>query len=58
MARHRIHDESGKPTRYFWSDKYKTGGSQVAVFKETDEGVKRMKKIFFDTQKAKMIKEA
>jgi len=56
MARHRIHDDNGKPTRYFWSDKHSANRTRVTVFKETDEGIKRMKNVFFDTVKRKFRK--
>ena len=57
MARHRIHDDNGKPTDYFWSDKYSADRTRAQVFKETEEGIKRMKNVFFDTVKRKLMKE-
>jgi hypothetical protein len=57
MARHRIHDDNGKPTDYFWSDKYSADRTRAQVFKETEEGIKRMKNVFFDTVKRKLLKE-
>lgn len=56
MAKHRIHDESGKPTRYFWSDKHGQDRARMIVFKQTEEGVKRMKNVFFDAVKGKLQK--
>jgi hypothetical protein len=56
MSRHRIVDNSGKPTRYFWSDKHSSNRKRATVFKETEEGIKRMKNVFFDTLKGKLHK--
>ncbi|MGH7539719.1 MAG: hypothetical protein ACRELC_01850 [Gemmatimonadota bacterium] len=57
MARHRIVDGDGKPTKFFWSDKHGTDRKHRTVFKQTDDGVKRMRGVHFDADRKKLCKD-
>lgn len=57
MARHRIVDRDGRPTRYFWSDKHGTDRKHRTVFKKTGEGVKRMRGVHFDAEAKRLRRE-
>lgn len=48
MAKVKISKKDGTPTRYFWSDKDDGDRSNKTVYKQTDDGVKRMTGVHFD----------
>lgn len=48
MAKVRIFKKDGKPTPYFWSNKSATDRSALTVYKQTSEGIKRMKGVTYD----------
>ena len=48
MARINIVKKDGTVTPYFWSDKDGSKKTHHSVYKQTDDGVKRMKDIHFD----------
>lgn len=56
MARHRIVNKTGNPTKYFWSDKDGTDRTRQTVYKQTTDGVKRMKGVSFNVETGKMKK--
>ncbi|MBR9989748.1 MAG: hypothetical protein KFH98_08340 [Gemmatimonadetes bacterium] len=58
MARIRISKKDGSTTPYFWSDKDGTDRTQRHVYKKTDEGVKRMKGVRFNSVTNRMRREA
>lgn len=51
MAKVRIYKKDGTPTPYFWSSKNATDRTSLTVYKQTSEGVKRMKGVTFDAAK-------
>lgn len=57
MARFKIDRPDGTPTPYFYSDKDGTEPSRKSVYKETEDGVKRMKGPLYDSKKKRMRKE-
>lgn len=57
MARHRIRDKHGKPTKFFWSDKDGNDQTSRTVYKQTPDGVKRMRGVHFDADKNRFRKE-
>jgi hypothetical protein len=48
MAKVRILKKDGTPSRYFWSDKESTERTNKTIYKETTDGVRRMKGAHFD----------
>jgi hypothetical protein len=56
MAKHVIY-RNGSPTEYFWSDKDGSEETRHNVYKQTNDGVKRMKDVHFDAQNKKVFKE-
>jgi len=56
MARFRIYRKNGQPTQYFWTDKDGTDATRKTVYKQSTEGVKRMRGVTFDTV-AKQIRK-
>jgi hypothetical protein len=56
MAKVKIFKKDGSPTSYFWSDKEPTGKREKTVYKQTSEGIKRMKGVHFDPVKNRMHK--
>lgn len=56
MARVKIFKKDGSPTPYFWSDKEATGDREKTVYKQTTDGIKRMKGVHFDPVKNRMRK--
>lgn len=56
MARFKIDRPDGTPTPYFYSDKDGTEPSRKSVYKETEDGVKRMKGPLYDSKKKRMRK--
>jgi hypothetical protein len=57
MARHTITNKHGKPTEYFWTDKHAEDPQRVTVFRKTEEGVKKMTGVHFDSKAGKIVKE-
>ena len=58
MAKVRIIKKDGTPTQYFWSTKHTTDKSSLTVFKQTSDGIKRMKGVVYDALQNRMIKNA
>lgn len=58
MAKVKINKTSGAPTHYFWSDKDGESPTRKTVYKETGEGVKRMRGVRFDPVENRMHKLA
>jgi hypothetical protein len=58
MARIRITRKDGTPTPYFWSDKDGTDRTKQRVYKKTEEGVKRMKALRFNSVTKRMRRTA
>ena len=58
MARIRISKKDGTPTDYFWSDKDGTDRTKQRVYKKTEEGVKRMKGVRFNSVTNRMRRTA
>ncbi len=58
MARHPITDKHGKSTEYFWSDKHASNPEQAVVFRKTEEGIKKMRGVVFDSKAGRIIKQA
>lgn len=50
----RISRKDGTPTQYFWSDK--DGKADKTVYKQTTDGVKRMKGVHFDAGARRIVK--
>ncbi|MGH7555675.1 MAG: hypothetical protein ACREMQ_21965 [Longimicrobiales bacterium] len=57
MARTRIHKTDGTPTPFFWSDKDTNDPTRKRVYKQTTDGVKRMKYMRFNVTKNKMVRD-
>lgn len=57
MAKVKIFKKDGTPTPYFWSDTA-AGGTRThkTVYKQTSDGVKRMKGVHFDPSANRMHK--
>jgi hypothetical protein len=58
MARIRISKKDGTPTPYFWSDKDGTDRTKQRVYKQTNDGVKRMKGVRFNSLTNRMRRQA
>jgi hypothetical protein len=56
MARFRITKKDGTPSVYFWTNKDGTEPAKKTVYKQTDDGVKRMKGVHFDATKKRIVK--
>ena len=56
MARIRIKKKDGSVTQYFWSDSDKSEPTAKTVYKQTHEGVKRMRGVHFDTTSNRIVK--
>jgi hypothetical protein len=58
MAKIKIFKKDGSATPYFWSNKH-TGDRQFqTVYKHTTDGIKRMKGVYFDAVKNRMVKHS
>ena len=57
MAKVKITKKNGSATPYFWSDKERDGEKLKTVYKQTAEGVKRMRGVRFDPVENRMHKE-
>lgn len=58
MARIRISKKDGTSTPYFWSDKDGSDRTRQTVYKQTVEGVKRMKGVSFNSVTNRMRRQA
>jgi hypothetical protein len=56
MARITITRKNGTTTQYFWSDTDSTPSSEKTVYKQTAEGVKRMRGVHFDASANRIVK--
>ena len=56
MAKIRIFKKDGTPTAYFWSNKHTSDRKAETVYKQTSDGIKRMKGVHFDAVKNRMIR--
>lgn len=54
MARIKITKKDGSSTPYFWSDKNKADRTMRTVYKQTGEGIKRMKGVRFNSETNRM----
>lgn len=54
MAKVKINRKNGTPTHYFWSDKDADDPARKTVYKQTSEGVKRMRGVHFDPVENRM----
>jgi hypothetical protein len=57
MARFKISKKDGTPSPYFWSDKDGTERTQKRVYKQTEDGVKRMKGVTFNAATNRIRKD-
>ncbi|HET9440458.1 MAG TPA: hypothetical protein VFO52_09815 [Longimicrobiales bacterium] len=57
MAQHPINNKHGKATEYFWTDKHAADPEKATVFRKTEEGVKKMTGVHFDTKSGRLVKE-
>lgn len=57
MAKVKIFKKSGASTPYFWSDEDGTDRTRQTVYKQTEDGVKRMRGVHFDSVTNRMNKE-
>lgn len=51
MTKVKIYKKDGTATPYFWSEDDGTDRTRQTVYKQTDEGVKRMRGVHFDAVK-------
>lgn len=56
MAKVKISKKDGTPTNYFWSDKDEGDRTNKTVYKQTSDGVKRMRGVHFDPVENRMHK--
>lgn len=54
MARIAITRPDGSPSPYFWTDKEPGDKRLKTVYKQTSDGVKRMKGVRFDVKRSKI----
>lgn len=57
MAKVKIFKKDGSPTPYFWSDKHESDRKHKTVYKQTSDGVKRMKGVQFEPATNRMHKD-
>jgi hypothetical protein len=57
MAKKKISKKDGTPTPYFWSDKDGTEMTRKTVYKQTNDGVKRMTGVHFDATTKRIQKD-
>lgn len=57
MAKIKIFKKDGTPTPYFWSDRDTTDKTNLTVYKQTRDGVKRMRGVHYDAVAKRMCKE-
>lgn len=54
----KIFKKDGSPTPFFWSDRDGGPKTHQTVYKQTDDGIKRMTGVHFDAVKNEFVKEA
>lgn len=54
MARFPITKKDGTPTQYFWTDKDASDPTRRTVYKQTTDGVKRMKGVRYNSVTSRM----
>lgn len=57
MAKIKISKKDGSSTPYFWSDKETGDRNDKTVYKQTSDGVKRMRGVHFDPVTNRMHKD-
>lgn len=57
MAKVKIFKKNGTPTPYFWSKKDGTDQTSVTVYKQTSDGVKRMRGVRFNAVTNRILKD-
>ena len=57
MAKVRITRKNGSSTPYFWSDQEQGSKNRKTVYKQTPDGVKRMRGVRFDPIENRMHKD-
>lgn len=55
--RHPIQNKHGEATEYFWSDKHSTDPKRATVFRKTENGIKKMRGVHFDSKAGKIVKQ-
>jgi hypothetical protein len=58
MAKTRITKKDGTPTRYFWMDADGSEPGRKTVYKQTTDGVKRMRGVHYDVATKRLHKHA
>ena len=48
MAKVKIFKKDGTPTPYFWSDRDTTDRTNLTIYKQTSDGIKRIRGAHFD----------
>jgi hypothetical protein len=56
MTRVKITRKDGSPTPYFWTNKDGSDRSSLTVYKQTSDGIKRMRGVRFDSVNKRMLK--
>jgi len=54
MAKIKIRRKSGATSPYFWSDKQTGDPTKRTVYKQTEQGVKRMRGVHYDSVAMKL----
>jgi hypothetical protein len=57
MKKNPILKKSGKPSNFFWTDADGADESHRTVYKQTEEGVKRMKGVTYDAAANRINKD-
>ncbi len=57
MARHKISKRDGTATQYFWSDRDGTDEKRKSVYRQADDGVKRMRGVRYDSTANRIRKD-
>lgn len=58
MAKVRIKRPNGTPSPYFWSDREESARNRKTVYKQTEDGVKRMRGVHYDPVEQRMHRHA
>ena len=56
MAKVKIYKKDGTATPYFWSNKHSGDRRYQTVYKQTSDGVKRMRGVHFDAVNNRLVK--
>ena len=56
MAKVRILKKDGKPSAYFWSDKHTGDRAFQTIYKQTAEGIKKIKGVHYNALTNKIVK--